>query len=754
MTSTTSSGPDAGPPSLARWLAGRRDSDLAALLRARPDLVVPPPATMAVLANRAQQRASVFRAADELTTGDFGVIEALARLGAAETPVTRRALLDLLSGRTTAKNVDRTLDRLRTLLLVWGPADRLSLVPAATETVPWRIARSTASDLPDDAALATMIDDLDAARRGILDTLARTSPVGRTKDAAADAPADRPVQQLIASGLLIRLDDETVELPHRVGQHLRGEAPFDPAALVPPAPIPATHTVADVNATAAGAALELLRHAEELIDALGSVPAPALKSGGLGVRELRRLAKTVGIDETHAALLVEVLAAAGLIARGLPDPPPPTDVDDYWAPTTSADGWSKATTGHRWAVLAGAWLDSPRRPWLVGRRDQNDKPIAALSEEVQSPPAVRDRRLLLELLAETPGSSPDAGQARAALAWRRPRWAGRLGSDAVAETLREATALAVVAHGSIASPGKALLHGGDAEAEMAAVLPQPVDYVLVQADLTVVAPGPLVPDLAARVALVADVESAGAATVYRIGEASVRRALDAGAGAGVDHVVAEALVQFSGRLLGLRIVPGDRQRAAVGGAGGPRVGHQVAFEDGVEGLDHAGALQVLRQQFAGGGRLAVQLGELAVALRVVVVGVQHDLAGEGLGRQLAVAAEGDRQQQQVAEAGGLLHAADPAAQGDHGAGQCVRATGVAEHHLVAVLHAQFCQGAADEARPDDSDTHRLSPVVHSRWGAAGACQPTRKPGCYLKPGGGKIGLRFQVMKPLVLNREF
>ncbi|WP_068161643.1 helicase-associated domain-containing protein [Rhodococcus phenolicus] len=537
MTSTTSSGPDAGPPSLARWLAGRRDSDLAALLRARPDLVVPPPATMAVLANRAQQRASVFRAADELTTGDFGVIEALARLGAAETPVTRRALLDLLSGRTTAKNVDRTLDRLRTLLLVWGPADRLSLVPAATETVPWRIARSTASDLPDDAALATMIDDLDAARRGILDTLARTSPVGRTKDAAADAPADRPVQQLIASGLLIRLDDETVELPHRVGQHLRGEAPFDPAALVPPAPIPATHTVADVNATAAGAALELLRHAEELIDALGSVPAPALKSGGLGVRELRRLAKTVGIDETHAALLVEVLAAAGLIARGLPDPPPPTDVDDYWAPTTSADGWSKATTGHRWAVLAGAWLDSPRRPWLVGRRDQNDKPIAALSEEVQSPPAVRDRRLLLELLAETPGSSPDAGQARAALAWRRPRWAGRLGSDAVAETLREATALAVVAHGSIASPGKALLHGGDAEAEMAAVLPQPVDYVLVQADLTVVAPGPLVPDLAARVALVADVESAGAATVYRIGEASVRRALDAGAGAGDLHAL-------------------------------------------------------------------------------------------------------------------------------------------------------------------------------------------------------------------------
>jgi hypothetical protein len=43
-----------------------------------------------------------------------------------------------------------------------------------------------------------------------------------------------------------------------------------------------------------------------------------------------------------------------------------------------------------------------------------------------------------------------------------------------------------------------------------------------------VAPGPLRQDLAEDMALVADVESAGGATVYRVGEASVRRALDAG----------------------------------------------------------------------------------------------------------------------------------------------------------------------------------------------------------------------------------
>jgi hypothetical protein len=63
---------------------------------------------------------------------------------------------------------------------------------------------------------------------------------------------------------------------------------------------------------------------------------------------------------------------------------------------------------------------------------------------------------------------------------------------------------------------------------MAALLPEPVDHVLLQADLTAVAPGPLVPDLARTMALTADVESRGGATVYRFTAASVRRALDAG----------------------------------------------------------------------------------------------------------------------------------------------------------------------------------------------------------------------------------
>jgi hypothetical protein len=63
---------------------------------------------------------------------------------------------------------------------------------------------------------------------------------------------------------------------------------------------------------------------------------------------------------------------------------------------------------------------------------------------------------------------------------------------------------------------------------LADLLPPPVDHFLIQADLTVIVPGPPEPGLAAELTLVADAESRGGATVYRVTTGSVRRALDSG----------------------------------------------------------------------------------------------------------------------------------------------------------------------------------------------------------------------------------
>ncbi|MEC4020532.1 helicase-associated domain-containing protein [Streptomyces sp. H27-D2] len=60
------------------------------------------------------------------------------------------------------------------------------------------------------------------------------------------------------------------------------------------------------------------------------------------------------------------------------------------------------------------------------------------------------------------------------------------------------------------------------------LLPKPLNHVLLQADLTAVAPGPLERPLAEMLGVLADVESKGGATVYRFTPQSVRRALDVG----------------------------------------------------------------------------------------------------------------------------------------------------------------------------------------------------------------------------------
>ncbi|MBH0780564.1 helicase-associated domain-containing protein [Nocardia sp. NEAU-351] len=541
--------PQAGETAtLAAWLAARTDAQLVTLLHVRPDLAVPLPSSMTVLAARAQQRASVLRATDDLDTLEFAVVELLVahsvrRPAGDATPPHRKTIQAAVKGRATKAALDAALDRLSTRALVWFDGDAVHLVPATAEALPWPLGSTT--ELPD-ALTETEVDaalsEISPAERALLDKLAATGPRGRSKDAAPTAPPDRPIQRLLARRLLHLIDEETVELPVTVGQILRDEPVTHPHALTPPKPPQRKYAAAEVNAVAAGEVGELLRHSDGVLESLGAVPAPALRAGGLGVRELRRVAKQIGVEEQRAGLLVELLAAAKLVEKGSPDLDADSD-DEFWAPTPASDAWQAAPPARRWLVLARAWLELDRMPWMIGMRDPNDKPLAALAIELRNPHAVRDRRAILDLLAEYPtGTALDAGDVAKLLAWRQPRRRRHFRAEAVGHVLREAGELGLIGRGALASPARALLHDGptsaaDAETAMAAALPEPVDHVLVQADLTVIAPGPLVPELQQRIALVADVESAGAATVYRVGETSVRRALDAGLTAAELHAL-------------------------------------------------------------------------------------------------------------------------------------------------------------------------------------------------------------------------
>ena len=47
--------------------------------------------------------------------------------------------------------------------------------------------------------------------------------------------------------------------------------------------------------------IDLLREVELVLETLGATPVPELRSGGLGVRDVKRLTKLTGIDEAGSA---------------------------------------------------------------------------------------------------------------------------------------------------------------------------------------------------------------------------------------------------------------------------------------------------------------------------------------------------------------------------------------------------------------------------------------------------------------------
>jgi hypothetical protein len=512
---------------LVDWLRAQDDETLAALLRLRPDLAVPPPADLTVLATRAGIRASVHRAADDLDTVALAVLEALVVADADHVGVDRAELARLLGPDVGPEALAAALAALGTRALVWGDDEGLRVVPAARDVVPaypGNLGRraggpAASSELPE------LLAELSPEERRVLDALVAGPPIGRSRSAAEP---DSAVGRLLAKGLLLRLDSETVELPQQVGIALRGERPMGRIQATPPPLATRERPVSQVDATAGGAAMELMRRVERLIELWGTTPPTVLRSGGLGVRDLRRTARELETDEAGAALIVEVALAADLIGQS--DSPNPD-----WLPTTAADVWAAAGIEQRWVALARAWLELPRLPGLVGRRDDADRPVTALSEALRRPVAPRDRRRVLAALADLPaGTAVDTPEALGdLLAWRAPRRGGRLRDEIVRWTVDEGTLIGVVALHALAEPGRALLaappgENGPVVAALRAALPEPVDTVLLQADLTAVAPGPLVTALARELQLMADVESAGGATVYRFSEASVRRALDAG----------------------------------------------------------------------------------------------------------------------------------------------------------------------------------------------------------------------------------
>ncbi|MDF3300457.1 helicase-associated domain-containing protein [Streptomyces tropicalis] len=423
--------------------------------------------------------------------------------------------------------------------------------------------------------MAALLAAAPADSLDVLDRLVWGPPYGQV---TAD-PAPR-LRWLLDRGLLLPTAPGTVVLPREAALHLRGGRAHRAPEPLPPALDSLTaHPPRGVDDTAAGQAHTALATVEELLKDWDEGGPNVLRSGGLSVRDLKRTAVALDVSEPLAAFWVELAYAAGLLASD-------GEADERYAATPAYDEWREQSPAERWTRLAGAWLAATRTPGLVGGRDAKDRSLSALGPGLDRSAAPEVRHRVLALLAALPrGSAPDAGQLLDRLRWERPLRGPQQDDDLRTRlarwTLSEAELLGVTGRGALSAHGRALLGSppaapaaGEAEPSgpgdklpvhrqarpsgadgvpeppspadraaaaaaaartLAPLLPEPLDHVLLQADLTAVAPGPLRRPLADVLDVLADVESKGGATVYRFTPASVRRALDAGRTAGDLH---------------------------------------------------------------------------------------------------------------------------------------------------------------------------------------------------------------------------
>ncbi|WP_203884644.1 helicase-associated domain-containing protein [Planotetraspora kaengkrachanensis] len=547
------------------WLRGRTDEQLRALVTARPELITPVPAHVEGLAARAASPSALGRALDRLDRFTLAVVETLTLQSG---PVGRKALRSALrkaAAGTTGEGeldaaLDEALDRLRTRGLVFGPDDALLPAPGVIEALepPAGLGPPAAEVFrhhPPEA-LETLLNDMGAPRRdgsprdrlaelladpvtvgrlvaevapqarAALDELSWGPASGRLPNARREirvATAQSPIEQLLARGLLGATGEETVALPREVALFLRDGRVHRDLSPRPPDLEGVVRNQKLADRTAAGQAFTLVRTVEELCEHWSVDPPGVLRTGGLAIRDLKRTAQLLDLPEWAAGLVVEIAYAAGLFASG-------GSVDGEWLPTSAYDGWRVKATEDRWALLASAWAAMDRVPGLIGERDDRDRPLNALHPDLRRAAAAQVRTQTLAVLASAgPGLAPTTASVLARLAWEQPRRRGAQ-RDRLAEfTLREAEQVGVTGLGILSEHGRGIVRGdGTAAGLLAPLLPEPVDHVLLQADLTAVAPGPLTSDLGRWLALAADVESKGGATVYRFSERSIRRALDAG----------------------------------------------------------------------------------------------------------------------------------------------------------------------------------------------------------------------------------
>ena len=371
-----------------------------------------------------------------------------------------------------------------------------------------------------------------------------------------------------------------------------------------PAPSAAAQSPDTLAQSGAAEAYEVLRALRALIIELSGSPAKTLKDSTVGVREVGRLAKAIGVDEIpdappadaesaasvplHIGFLIELGILAGLLVIGPPQPEPLNDTGgDYLVATELADTWLSADLPDQWAHIVSSWYHCNVATWRFYLSDVDDGAASGLNPgaaELQHFTASRLRhRLISAALAlapvpTAPATEMPVGDGVAAddrltvadaLRWRHPQEASLAPRFALQTLGLEARMLGLIvdqrptaiAFAAAKLPARIPGPRGVDPAWLGMpkqapdeyrtlreacdkALPASADMLIAQGDMTVIAPSPLPPTSQAMMERIASVESPGLATVYRLDQTTLQAGLRSGL------TVAEISAFLSQRMVG------------------------------------------------------------------------------------------------------------------------------------------------------------------------------------------------------------
>ena len=487
-------------PSFTDELRSRDDAQIAQLFSARPDLITPVPTDLTALAARANSVPSLIRALEALNRWQHDVLIAASSL---PEPFSRAQLIEI-----TATPAATALEDLWSRALLYRDGENFRL--------PGNL-RNMLGEEP--AGLGPMaptrinFDLLEQAPKNSAEVLARLTWGPPRGQVASIKKPGAAIEWLLENHFLLPVDSQTVVLPRQVAMYLRSGKIFKELLFIPPVVTGTKRKQKDVNRAAIANISTFLRWVEELAHNWSDEPPVALRSGGLGVRDLKRSAEHLGVSEICAGFVAEILYLAGLVV---------IDTDDYILPTTAFDVWLTKSAEERWHGLVSLWLETSRVSGLIGKADA--KNISPLGPELDRTGIAGVRKTVLNILEKSPEIDPLLATIQASCQWVSPQ---RFNADFVEWTLREAEWLGITGQGAISEFGSAFVNGLDSLG-IESALPKPVDHILIQADNSAIAPGPLTLEISNMMGTIADIESRGGATVYRFSEASIRRGLDHG----------------------------------------------------------------------------------------------------------------------------------------------------------------------------------------------------------------------------------